>query len=203
MLVSGWLAEFGGLWYSRREFAIIWAMVPCASVVCLLLHWLSRMGERQPTRSGRSARTPFVRRMAFFTVVAVVAATASIYPDQWPRFDEPLPLPISAVAKCLLRIALTIVFPASLAVGAIRGRRYFRTFCIGGAAAMSVGMALMCLRATGYGGSFRVPFDWSRQLSLLVLPWEMATPVWVFAPLFGVLCVFFHWVFQLGEAAAE
>jgi hypothetical protein len=179
---------FLGLWFLRRLLAVLWALIPCASFACLSLHWLWR--EHEPTREKKttlSAST--VIRIALTALAAFCAAMAAVYKVRG--------VGLIVDTQNLLMIALTVVFPSLLAVGAVQASGYWRTFCVGGAFSATFALVLICTRLFGYVAGFDSPTPWSIVLVCLTQERLSTAALWASASLFGLACVLFHWLFVL------
>jgi hypothetical protein len=141
------------------------------------------------------SRPQFSLRMLLFVVVIVCLAAATLSP--LPAGQE-----IASYAQILLRAMLCIALPAMLTTGAIHERGYRRTFFVGALFPTATALLTVCVGIAGQWDT--IIYGPSEMLSLWQSTqgraWFIAG-LWAFAPVCGLVCVFFHWVFQLGTIA--
>lgn len=182
-----------GLRFLRRPFAVIWAMIPCASYACFLVHRLWRQDDHAREMTTVSAAQ--IQSRAVLTAVAAgFAATAAVGIQGHGLFAD--------VQKPLM-IGLTVVFPALLVMGAVEGTGRFRMVCIGGALPATFALTLMCIWLGRTVYYFDSAADWSSAVACLTQQRLSTAALWACAPPFGMACVLFHWLFQRGESEAK
>lgn len=182
-----------GLGFLRRPFAVMWALTPCAAYACFFVHRLWRQGDEARETATLSA-AQIESRAALTAAAAVLTAIAAVGTQSHGLF--------AAVQKPLM-IALTVVFPALLVIGAVAGTGRFRVFCIGGALPATFALTWVCMWLARTVYYFDSATDWSTALACLTQHRRSTAALWACAPLVGMVCVFFHWLFQRGGFEAK
>ncbi|HUY87271.1 MAG TPA: hypothetical protein VMV10_00910 [Pirellulales bacterium] len=174
-------------YHFRDKITALWICAPCSGFACALYGSFLRRGQNTVAFSGRSFATRWLApAMAMAALAALMIQLPT--PDKQSGFAARVPL----------RTALCTFVPGALSVGAIEGRGRFRVFSAG--AAILVLMPLVF--AWGAWGARVWEHDGPWEVYGMSVARQFIVGTWVLAACFGLVCVFFHWLFQPGAAKA-
>lgn len=138
---NGFRVQLAELWQQlplyRQMFAFAWLFIPFTGFACVLLHWLLRLDDEHALGSARLSRRQFALRLMLLAAVGVFLAAATVKPLPAGHF-------LANCVQAAARMALFIAVPAMLTTGAVQGRGYFKSFCLGCLLPSLVGLLTMC-----------------------------------------------------------
>lgn len=170
--------------FEMASYALVWALAPSIGLAGVLFHWLLKPAYPRSTFPNRTFATASL-------VLALVATSFVAAMLKLPRAEKQP----AAVAQLPIRLALCLTVPACLSVGAVQGRSYFRTFCMGGAIPALVPALLVC--SIGIWDPHH-PNNWETSRVFELRYFIVA--MWALVPCFALASVVFHWLFQTREA---
>jgi hypothetical protein len=182
------LEEFNwySFWFTERITAL-WVGALLAGLGAVLFRWFLPNADMGDTEARRSV---IVRA----TILACVLAFASVAMIALPESSD-TGADASVFRQAPIRLILCLAVPAALAASAIEGRGNLQAFC-----ACALFPALTPVMLVLVGDTIEGQFAGRWEPSMFYQWRYFIVAMWALTPFFGLVCVFFQWLFRLGEA---
>lgn len=190
----GILMSLDFLWKSlpqlRYELAIAWALAGGCGVIAVFGDEVLRVVDNGVREVRCVNWLRYILSLVLFTAAAasLVSLAAAKTPSGFAAVRT----------RELIMIALSMTLQGLLAVCAVQGRGFIKTFSVGALLVSCLGWAICCQALLQDAVNRGSPFEQIRA----VIPHQYSfAAAWAFAPVFGLVCALLQWLFQRGESS--